>query len=90
MASRAFSGISRDTFERMKEDLRARGVAVPSGDACIIEHRGVRGSMSYSESDRRVEIDILEKPFFIPDAMVSNLLDAVMRRYALVADDKRG
>ena len=81
MPARIFCGIPRDTFERIKYDLRARGVAVPPGDACMIEHRGVRGSMSYSEPDRRLEIEILEKPFFIPDAMVWNLLGAVMRRY---------
>ena len=89
MRARAFHGISRETFERMKDDLRARGVSVPAGDACVIEHRGVRGSMSYLESEGRVEIEILEKPFFVPDRVVRNLLDAAMRRYDVVADDKR-
>jgi len=73
----------------MKDDLRTRGVAVPAGDSCVIEHRGVRGSMTYSEPDGRVEIGILDKPFLVSDRVVWNLLDAAMRRYDVVADDKR-
>jgi hypothetical protein len=88
LPARAFDGISRDAFERIKDDLRARGVAVPPGDTCMIEHRGVRGSMRYSEPDRRVEIAILEKPFYVPEGMVWNLLDAAMRRYDVAPDKK--
>lgn len=76
-----FTGISRETFERMKTDLRARGVSVPDGDDVRIRHMGVTGSLEYSEEAGRVVIDILEKPFFVSNDTVASLIDQVMRRY---------
>lgn len=84
---RVFTSVSRKTFERMKDDLRALGVTVPAGDTCTIEHRGARGSMTYSERDRRLEVRILEKPFFVPERLVWDLLDRAMRRYDVTAAD---
>ena len=77
-----FTGVSRQAFERMKHDLRGLGVDVPDGDACVLDHRGVRGALGYSEQLGRVEVRILSKPFFVSSSAVESMLDRVMRRYA--------
>ena len=76
-----FTGISRQTFERMRADLRARGVSVPDGDSVHIRHMGVTGSLEYSEPEGRVTIEVLEKPFFVSSGTVASMLDQVMRQY---------
>jgi hypothetical protein len=76
-----FSAISRAAFERIKHDLRAAGVRVPSGDACTVRHSGVVGSIAYSEDHRRLEIRIISKPTFVTDTTVASLLNRLMRRY---------
>jgi hypothetical protein len=76
-----FTGISRDAFERMKNDLRRLGASVPEGDDCAIRHRGVSGSLSYSEQDRCVEVQIIQKPMFVSNGRVSSWLRDIMKRY---------
>ena len=89
-ATKTFSDISRTTFEQIKADLRALGVEVPGGDACTIEHRGARGSLAYSEATGRLDVSILEKPVFVPEGVVWNLLDRAMQRYGAVASERDG
>jgi hypothetical protein len=88
IGTKTFPDISRATFEKIKNDLRGLGVKVPSGDKCTIEHRGARGSLAYSEATGRLEVSILEKPFFVPESAVWSLLDRAMRRYGAVASDR--
>jgi hypothetical protein len=85
MQARAYVGVSRETYERIKNDLRARGVTVADGDVCTIEHRGLRGSLEYVEARQEVRIRILQKPFFIPEAGISSMLERAMRRYGLAS-----
>ncbi|MPZ17963.1 MAG: hypothetical protein GEV06_08635 [Luteitalea sp.] len=87
IGTKTFSDISRATFEHIKNDLRSLGVNVPSGDDCIIEHRGARGSLAYSEATGRLEVSILEKPLFVPESAVWALLDRAMQRYGAPAPD---
>jgi hypothetical protein len=79
--SHIFRDVSRTAVEQMKTDLRALGATVRGGDTCEIEHRGVRGSMIYSESEQRLEIVIVNKPFYVSSSMVESLLKRAMRRY---------
>jgi hypothetical protein len=88
IGTKTFTDISRATFENIKNDLRALGVTVPSGDDCTIEHRGARGLLAYSEATGRLVVSILEKPFFVPERMVWDLLDRAMRRYGAVSSDR--
>jgi hypothetical protein len=74
-------GISRRTFERMKDDLRKAGVRVPAGDTCRLQHRGVVGSLKYLEAERSLWIRISKKPAFVPERAISSLLDRTMRKY---------
>lgn len=78
---RLLDDVSRETFEQMKDDLRDLGANVPEGDDCIIEHRGALGRLRYLPSVQRVEIAILKKPLFVPDALVWSLLDRALNRY---------
>jgi hypothetical protein len=85
---RVFDGISRATFEKIKVDLRTLRVHVPTGDACTIEHYGARASLVYSEIDQRMEIQLLDKAFYLRETTAWALLDRALRHYGICPTER--
>jgi len=67
---RRFEGITRERLDTLKQGLQLKGVKLPDGGNGIIEAMGVKLSVSYIETENALDICIVEKPPFIPSALV--------------------
>ncbi len=81
MASpKEYVGISRNTLECLKKDLQSMGITPPAGDNGTIEYQGVQLSVTYTEAAEKLSIGILNRPSFVPESLVWQLLDARVQK----------
>lgn len=74
--SKEYGGTSRDTLNCIRKDLRGMGINLPDGDNGTIDYQGVKLSVTYREAEQKLAVKILEKPAFVPEAMLWQLLEA--------------
>jgi hypothetical protein len=65
-----FEGITPEKLHNLRQGLQQKGVRLPDGGNGIIEAMGVKLSVSYVETENALDICIVEKPDFIPSALV--------------------
>lgn len=77
-----YGGITRHELKSLRSDLAKEGVSVPEGDNVTVEGpHGILLQASYDESKQTLKINIVKKPFFIPDSMIWNIVDAGVEPY---------
>ena len=71
-----YSGVTRATLDRWREEAARAGAALPAGDSFTFEKSGVTISAAYNEAAETVTICIVDKPAFIPDSMVWSIIES--------------
>jgi hypothetical protein len=80
--SKHYGGITRQELKSLRADLAKEGVSVPEGDDVMVEGpHGIRLQATYDESKQTLKINIAKKPFFIPESMIWNIVDAGVEPY---------
>jgi hypothetical protein len=74
-----YEGITREKLEQLKQELVKKGLKPPEGDSGTIEAMGVKLSLSYAAPEQALEICIVEKPDFIPAALVWSQVEASLK-----------
>ena len=67
---RRFDGITPEKLESLRQGLQQMGVRLPDGGNGIVEAMGVKLSVNYIRTENALDICILERPPFIPSALV--------------------
>ena len=75
-----YASITESGLEALKGDLRSMGIVPPDGDSGVIEYQGVRLAIDYEVAKRTLTIRIAEKPGFIPESLIWQLLDARVQK----------
>jgi hypothetical protein len=65
-----FEGITPQKFQNLREGLQRSGIRLPEDGNGIIEAMGVKVAVSYLATENALDICIVEKPPFIPSALV--------------------
>lgn len=83
MAScKQYGGITRDELKSLRRDLAKEGVSVPAGDEVTVTGpHGIELQATYDETKQTLKICITKKPFFIPESMVWEIVDAGVEPY---------
>jgi hypothetical protein len=77
-----YGGITRHELKSLRTDLAKEGVSVPEGDDVTVEGpHGIQLQALYDELKQTLKINITKKPFFIPDSMIWNIVDAGVEPY---------
>ena len=77
-----YGGITRDELKSLRADLEKEGVLVPEGDDVMVQGpHGIQLHVTYEESKQTLKVDIAKKPFFVPDSMIWNIVDAGIEPY---------
>jgi P-type Ca2+ transporter type 2C len=77
-------------FDRLRKELETRGFSA-SDDEGTLEFRGVRGSYRYDRAGQLLELCVLERPPFMPSAIIWRTLDRLASQHLgrpLVATDR--
>ncbi|HEX5483905.1 MAG TPA: hypothetical protein VFZ08_14885 [Terriglobia bacterium] len=75
-----YADVSRSVLECLKKDLQSMGINPPEGDTGDIEYQGVKLSITYHESDQRLAIQVTNRPSFVPESLVWQLLDGRVQK----------
>lgn len=80
---RHYGGITRDEVERLRDDLAAAGLAAPPGDDVIIDAPSYRVKLRalYDESRQTLTVCIESCPFYIPPAMIWEVVETAVLPY---------
>ena len=78
---RDYRRISRDTFDRMKAELRNRGITPPEGDRGTAETMGVSATFEYNEPAATLRVCIERKPFYMPSSTIWGVIDGAIRPF---------
>ncbi len=78
--SREYGGTSRDTLNCIRKDLEGMGIKLPEGDNGTIEYQGVKLSVTYFEADQKLAVKILDRPVFVPESMLWQLLETRIQK----------
>jgi hypothetical protein len=74
-----YEGITREKLENLKQGLVKSGIKPPEGDSGMIEAMGVKVSVAYAASEQALDVCIVEKPDFIPAALVWAQVEAPLK-----------
>ena len=77
--TKEYVGITRSTLDCLKQRFQAQGVTPPAGDSGTIEQQGVKLSVTYVETEQKLQFGLIEKPFFIAENLVWTLLDSAVK-----------
>lgn len=75
-----YPGVPREAITKFREQAEKDGKPLPPGDSFVIEKSGVKLSVEYTESTQLLKLCIIEKPGFIPEAMVWAIVEEQMKR----------
>lgn len=65
-----FGGVTREKLDNLKQTMRNNGMTPPDGDSGVVEAMGVKVSLAYNAANQNLKICIIERPAFVPAAMV--------------------
>ncbi|HXJ91789.1 MAG TPA: hypothetical protein VMT20_02780 [Terriglobia bacterium] len=77
--SRRFEGVTPEVVERLKQGLQQKGIKPFEGDSGMIEAMGVKLAVNYHAAEQALDIQILEKPAFIPESLVWAQVEGPMK-----------
>ena len=75
-----YTGVTREALDKWRAESAQRGEVLPPGDSFTIQKSGVTLSIEYNETLATLKICIVEKPPFIPEAMVWAIVDSTVRK----------
>jgi Ca2+-transporting ATPase len=67
-------------FDQLRKELETRGFTA-SNDEGTLEFRGVRGSYRYDRAGHTLELCVLERPAFMPSAIIWQALDRLASKH---------
>jgi hypothetical protein len=77
-----YGGITREELELLRRDLEKEGISVPPGDEVAVTGQyGIELSITYDGARETLKVCISKKPFYIPEAMVWQIIDAGVEPY---------
>ena len=76
---REYTGITREKLDSLKQGMKQNGLTPPEGDSGTIEAMGVKLSVAYQAEQQTLKFCIVEKPAFIPAAMVWGQVEASLK-----------
>lgn len=79
-SSREYSGMARSHVDCLRQNLQSKGITVQGGDNATVEYEGVKLSINYDESKQALQIEILEKPAFIPESLIWGFVDSTVKQ----------
>src|SRR4051794_2162516 len=77
-----YGGITRDELNLLRGDLKREGITIPEGDQVSFSGpQGIQLEATYDENKQTLRICIIKKPFFIPESMIWQFIDAGVEPY---------
>ena len=77
-----YGGITRDELELLRGDLKREGITIPAGDqVAVTGPYGIELNITYDEAKETLKVCITKKPFYIPETMVWDIVDAGIAPY---------
>ena len=70
-----YGGITESGLANIRKDLQSIGITAPPGNDGTIEYQGVKLGIDYKPSVQTLTVHILEKPIFIPEDLIWQMLD---------------
>jgi hypothetical protein len=74
--AKEYSGITANRLQALRNELQSMGITPPGGSSGTITYQGVKLGIDYLAADQKLFIRIAEKPPFIPESLIWQLLDA--------------
>ena len=59
----------------LRQSLTSKGITPQGDDTATIEYQGVKLSVSYDEANQVLNLNILEKPAYVPESLIWGLID---------------
>ncbi|MGH9358842.1 MAG: hypothetical protein ACRD22_05810 [Terriglobia bacterium] len=75
-----YSGVTERGLENLRRDLQSIGITPPQENSGTIEYQGVKLAINYGPADQKLTVRILEKPAFIPESLVWQMLDGRIQK----------
>lgn len=71
-----YEGITPEKMAQLKQRMLNSGIRPPDGDYGLIESMGVKVSLCYVPAEQVLDVCIVDKPDFIPSALVWGQIEA--------------
>jgi hypothetical protein len=78
--SKDYTNVSSAAVDCLKNDLRSMGIDPPEGDTGAIEYQGVKLTIAYAPADKKLSVQIISRPSFVPASLVWQLLDGRIQK----------
>ncbi|MBA2502898.1 MAG: hypothetical protein H0V27_08465 [Pyrinomonadaceae bacterium] len=77
-----YGGITRAELDHLRGDLAKEGVTVPAGDdVSVAGLYGVELRVTYDEAKETLRVCITKSPFYVPESMIWDVVDAGVEPY---------
>jgi hypothetical protein len=78
----SYSNVNRAEIMELRKDIEAHGLIPPTGDIGTMHTHGVEIGFHYDESAQTLTLCINQKPFYVRESQVWDVLDPTIRPYA--------
>lgn len=75
-----YSGVTEAGIQSLRQSLQELGITVPEGDSGTVTYQGVKLGIDYAQAEQKLSVKILEKPAFIPESLIWQMLDARVQK----------
>ena len=75
-----YSGVTESALQSLRQNLQELGITAPEGNSGTITYQGVKLAIDYSPASQNLSLRILEKPAFIPESLIWQMLDARVQK----------
>lgn len=75
-----YSGVTEAGIQSLRQSLQELGITVPDGDSGTVTYQGVKLGIDYAQAEQKLSVKILEKPAFIPESLIWQMLDARVQK----------
>lgn len=70
-----YPDVTEAALSELKRELRSMGIDAPEGTSGVIEYQGVKLALDFTPSAQKLAIRIVQKPPFVPENLIWQLLD---------------
>lgn len=75
-----YGGITEGGLDNLRKDLQSMGITPPQGNSGTIEYQGVKLAINYDPPSQKLTLNIVEKPVFIPESLIWQMLDGRIQK----------
>lgn len=79
-AEKEYADVTEAALGELKQELRSMGINAPEGTSGVIEYQGVKLALDYAPAAQKLAIRIIQKPPFVPENLIWQLLDARLNK----------